>query len=153
MLPFESNVRYNRELQKSSKAMEAGELGLPESTKDYMAAKEQRAVGQQIAGAQQDISQEAMAAGGKPGGAYTKAMMEMAKSTEEAGVKGRRAAEEASYQIADARRKETMDRLNEKRRENRALMEETIVKPALSGVGAAAGGQALHGLGGLFGGA
>ena len=100
MLPFESNVAYNKQLKKDRKAMEKGELGLPESTKDYMAAKEQRAVGQQIAGAQQDIAQEAMASGGQPGGSYTKAMMKMAESTEEAGAKGRRAAEEASYQVA-----------------------------------------------------
>ena len=150
-IPFASNVRYNKELGDMSRAMKEGKLGLSESTKEYMAAKEQTAVGKQIGAAQQDIAQEAMASGGQPGGSYTKAMMKMAESTEEAGAKGRRAAEEASYQIAEAKRRETMDRLNEKRRENRALMEETIVKPALSGVGAAAGGQALYGLETLFG--
>ena len=151
MLPFESNIAYNRQLRKDKKAMEKGELGLSESTKEYMAAKEQKAVGKQIQAAQQNIAQDQMASGGKPGGAYTKAMMEMAESTEEAGAKGRRAAEEASMQLAEAKRRETMDRLNQKRMENRALLEETIIEPALSGVGSVAGGQALHGLETLFG--
>ncbi len=154
-IPFASNVRYAKQLGEDVRAMREGRLGLSEAEKERMATAQKRDVGQQIGAMQQDIAQEALAAGGggTPSGQYAKMMQSLAESSEEAGARGRRAAEEASMQLAEARRQETMDRLNQKRMENRSLIESTILKPALKPVGNALAGGIEQGLGSLFGGA
>lgn len=137
-LGSESTSSYNDALRRSTEAMEEGELGFSENQKDRMAATQQRAAGQQIGAMQSDIAQQGLQ--GVGAGQQAKMMSALAESAAEAGAQGRRAAEEQSAMLAESRRRETMDRLNEQRIESESMIDSVfsmLGDPSLGAAGAA----------------
>lgn len=138
-LGSESTSSYNDALRNSADAMAEGKLGFSEGQKDRMAATQQRAAGQQVGAIQQDIAEQGLQ--GASAGQQAKMLGALADSAAEAGAQGRRAAEEQSAMLAESRRRETMDRLNEQRIESESMIDRVfsmLGDPALGAVGGAA---------------
>jgi hypothetical protein len=132
-----SGINYNKALRKSAEAMEAGTLGPSQAEKTQAMRGATDAAQQNAAAAVGDVAEMAGATPGMMGGATTKALMGAAQGAAEAGAGAQTAINAQAAQIAEARRRETMDALNEQRKEA-----QEFVKSLVSGGGEAMAGGA-----------
>tara|TARA_R100001086_G_scaffold240707_1_gene167071 strand:- start:1795 stop:2550 length:756 start_codon:yes stop_codon:yes gene_type:complete len=138
---FRSKARYNKALRKSTDAMEAGTLGPSQAEKSQAMRGAGDAAQQQAAAAVGDVAEMVGGAPGMMDGAATKALMGAAAGAAEAGAGAQTAINAQAAQIAESRRRETMDALNEQRKEANEFVSKLITGGGQAMAGGASGEQ------------